>query len=122
MGNFSNPNELPSNTEQKYCIIGGGPAGMSGAKALKDQGVDFSIMLNDEWSTSKPTAKKIDNGLLNTDEIFLVFSNLTDISSRKERIEKMTQWLEDRGRETIIGDYLTPPVCMYLLYIDACIH
>ena len=32
---------LPKNTEEKYCIIGAGPAGMSGAKALKDNDIDF---------------------------------------------------------------------------------
>lgn len=31
----------PNQTETKYCIIGAGPAGMSGAKALKEAGIDF---------------------------------------------------------------------------------
>jgi len=41
MGNINNLANEPTNTEEKYCIIGAGPAGMSGAKALKDVGIDF---------------------------------------------------------------------------------
>lgn len=41
MGNFENPSATPQNTENKYAVIGGGPAGLSGAKALKEEGIDF---------------------------------------------------------------------------------
>lgn len=40
-GNFHQPTNRPNNTEQKYAIIGAGPAGMAGAKALRDLGIDF---------------------------------------------------------------------------------
>ena len=33
--------KLPQDTTEKYCIIGAGPAGMSGAKALKDNDIPF---------------------------------------------------------------------------------
>ena len=40
-GNFNNNMEYPIHTENKIAIIGGGPAGLSGAKALKDYGIEF---------------------------------------------------------------------------------
>ncbi len=39
--NTQNPIVLPRDTAEKYCIIGAGPAGMSGAKALKDKDIPF---------------------------------------------------------------------------------
>ena len=38
---FGNKTLSPCNTETKYVVIGGGPAGLSGAKALKELGVNF---------------------------------------------------------------------------------
>ncbi len=33
--------KYPNNTENKYAVIGAGPAGLSGAKALKEAGIEF---------------------------------------------------------------------------------
>jgi len=41
MGNFNNSTATPKDTENKYAVIGGGPAGLSGSKALKEVGIDF---------------------------------------------------------------------------------
>ena len=41
MGNFDTPTKTPQNTAEKYAIIGAGPAGLAGAKALKELGIDF---------------------------------------------------------------------------------
>lgn len=49
----------PTNTKNKYAIIGAGPAGLSGARALKEEGIDFDIfeMGNDVgglWNINNP--------------------------------------------------------------------
>lgn len=59
MGNFKNIKELPTNTEEKYAVIGGGPAGISGAKALKEKGIDFDgfemgIDVGGLWNINNP--------------------------------------------------------------------
>ncbi|MBL4649948.1 MAG: NAD(P)-binding domain-containing protein [Aureispira sp.] len=41
MGNFNNASASPEQTEQKYAVIGAGPAGLSGSKALKELGIAF---------------------------------------------------------------------------------
>ena len=41
LGNFENKSVVPCKTESKYAVIGGGPAGLSGSKALKESGIDF---------------------------------------------------------------------------------
>jgi cation diffusion facilitator CzcD-associated flavoprotein CzcO len=41
MGNFNNSTAIPKDTEKKYAVIGAGPAGLSGSKALKELDIDF---------------------------------------------------------------------------------
>jgi cation diffusion facilitator CzcD-associated flavoprotein CzcO len=41
MANFNNKTATPVNTENKYAVIGAGPAGLSGSKALKELGIEF---------------------------------------------------------------------------------
>lgn len=59
MGNFEDSSQLPTHTENKHCIIGAGPAGMSGAKALKEEGIDFDgfelgIDFGGLWNINNP--------------------------------------------------------------------
>lgn len=58
-GNFNNESAFPTNTENKYAVIGGGPAGLSGAKALKEldipfDGFDLGSDFGGLWNINNP--------------------------------------------------------------------
>ena len=55
----TNPSPEPINTEEKYAIIGAGPAGLSGAKALKECGIPFDgfemgVEVGGLWNINNP--------------------------------------------------------------------
>lgn len=54
-----NPNPEPIETEEKYAVIGAGPAGLSGAKALKECGIPFDgfemgVEVGGLWNINNP--------------------------------------------------------------------
>jgi cation diffusion facilitator CzcD-associated flavoprotein CzcO len=80
MGNFKDKSKSPEETEQKYAIIGAGPGGLSGAKALKESGIAFDgfDMGNDFgglWNISNPRSTMYESAHLISSKTTTQFSH-----------------------------------------------